>query len=92
MRMDWARELANQLVGRIKNRLLPFGVRLQIGMLTLLEMNLLRHQLQDTAGLRVYVGRTLRGLVLVSVRGLPADTALSYEGAVGATEGTLLWL
>jgi hypothetical protein len=68
VRMDWARELASQLVGRIKNRLLPFGSQ------------------------RVYLGRTLRGLVVVTVQGLPDDSALSYVGGVGATEGTLLWL
>lgn len=92
VRMDWARELCNQLMGRIKNRLLPFGARLELGLLTLLESKLLRHQLQETAGLRLYLGRTLRGPVLVSARGLPADAALSYVGSPGATEGTLLWL
>lgn len=92
VRMDWARELCNQLMGRIKNRLLPFGARLELGLLTMLDSKLLRHQLQEAAGLRVYLGRTLRGPVLVSVRGLPADAGLSYVGSLAATEGTLLWL
>lgn len=92
VRMDWARELANQLMGRIKNRLLPFGVRLELGQLTLLDPKLLQRQLQDVSGVRVYVGRTLRGDVLVTVRGLPADSTLAYVGAAGAPEGTLLWL
>src|SRR5215207_5657283 len=69
VRMDWARELANQLLGRVKNRLLPFGVRIDIGLLTLLDPKLIQHQLQDLSGLRVYHGRTLRGPVLVTVRG-----------------------
>jgi hypothetical protein len=92
VRMDWARELASQLVGRIKNRLLPFGIRVEIGPLTLLDPKLIQHQRQDLSGQRVYVGRTLRGLVVVSLQGLPDDSALSYVGGVGATEGTLLWL
>lgn len=92
VRIDWARELANQLLGRIKNRLLPFGVRVEIGLLTLLDPKLVQHQRQDLSGQRLYLGRTLRGLVLVTLQGLPADTALSYVGAVGATEGTMLWL
>ncbi len=92
VRMDWARELTNQLLGRIKNRLLPFGVRLEIGLLTLLDVSLLRHQLTDAAGLRIYLGRTLRGLVLVSARGLPEDSSLSYVGGPTAPEGSLLWL
>jgi hypothetical protein len=92
LRVDWARELANQLLGRIKNRLLPFGVRVEIGLLTLLNPTLAQHQRQDLSGQRVYFGRTLRGLVLVTLQGLPEDSALSYVGAVGVTEGTMLWL
>lgn len=92
VRMDWARELANQLLGRIKNRLLPFGVRLEIGSLTLLDPKLLQHQLQDLSGQRLYAGRTLRGLVLATLQGLPADSALTYVGGVAATEGAMLWL
>ena len=91
VRMDWARELANQLIGRIKNRLLPFGVRLDIGLLTLLDSKLIQHQRQDVSGQRVYFGRTLRGLVVVTLQGLPEDSALSYVGAVGATEGAVVW-
>ena len=92
VRLDWARELANQLLGRIKNRLLPFGVRLDVGFLSLLDPKQLQHQLQDVSGLRIYVGRTLRGQVLVTVQGLPEDSALAYTGAGSATEGTVLWL
>jgi hypothetical protein len=92
VRMDWARELANQLLGRIKNRLLPFGVRVEIGLLTLLDPKLVQHHRQDPSAQRVYLGRTLRGLVLVTLQGLPADSELSYVGAVGAAEGTMLWL
>jgi hypothetical protein len=92
VRIDWARELTNQLLGRIKNRLLPFGVRVEIGLLTLLDPKLIQRPLQHVPGLRVYVGRTLRGPVLVTVRGLPEDSSLSYVGAAGAAEGTLLWL
>jgi hypothetical protein len=92
VRMDWARELTNQLVGRIKNRLLPFGVRVEIGLLTVLDPRLIQHQRQDLSAQRYYLGRTLRGLVLVTLQGLPEDTALSYVGAAAATEGTMLWL
>jgi hypothetical protein len=92
VRMDWARELANQLLGRVKNRLLPFGVRIDIGLLTLLDPKLMQHQLQELSGLRVCHGRTLRGPVLVTVRGLPEDSSLSYVGAVRAKEGGMLWL
>ena len=92
VRLDWARELANQLLGRVKNRLLPFGVRLEVGLLTLLDPKQLQHQLQDPSAPRIYVGRTLRGLVLVTAQGLPEDSTLAYVGAAGVSEGSLLWL
>lgn len=92
VRQDWARELANQLVGRIKNRLLPFGIRLDIGALTLLDPKRLQHQLEQQPAARVYAGRSLRGPVLVTVQGLPHDSALSYVGGVAAAEGAMLWL
>jgi hypothetical protein len=93
VRMDWARELANQLVGRIKNRLLAFGVRLELGLPTVIETRMLEHQLQDLSGLRVYTGRTRQGLVLITIHGLPADHLLSYVGATAnASEGAMLWL
>jgi len=92
IRLDWARELTNQLLGRVKNRLLPFGVRLEMGGLTLLDRNLLKHQLQDSTEQRVYLGRTLRGVVLATVQGVPADSTLSYVGGVTSKEGALLWL
>ncbi|RYZ07629.1 MAG: hypothetical protein EOO73_11675 [Myxococcales bacterium] len=92
VRMDWARELANQLLGRIKNRLLPFGVRIEIGLLTLLDPKLMQHQAQNLSGLRLYLGRTLRGHVLVTAQGLPNDAALKYVGAAAAVEGATLWL
>jgi hypothetical protein len=79
-------------LGRVKNRLLPFGVRIDIGLLTLLDPKQVQHQLREPSGLRVYCGRTLRGPVLVTVRGLPEDSSLSYVGAVGAKEGSVLWL
>jgi hypothetical protein len=92
VRGDWARELGNQLLGRIKNRLLPFGARLEIGQPSLVEAKLLQRQLQDAAGSRAYVGRTLRGLVLVTVQGLPESSSLVYVRPAPAAEGTLLWL
>jgi hypothetical protein len=92
VRQDWARELANQLVGRIKNRLLPFGIRLDIGALTLLDPKMLQHQLDQQPAARVYAGRSLRGPVLVTVQGLPHDSTLSYVGGVSAAEGAMLWL
>jgi hypothetical protein len=88
LKADWARELANQLIGRIKNRLLPFNVRLQIGVSTMLESVKLERQLQGSLDARVYTGRTLRGETVVTFEGLPEVSELSYVGPVNtAAEG-----
>ncbi len=92
IQLDWARELASQLIGRIKNRLLPFATRLEIGSSSTINVRDLQDRLQGPLDVRVYAGRTLRGLVLVTLEGLPRDSSLKYEGTPAATEGTLLWL
>jgi hypothetical protein len=92
VKMDWARELTGQFVGRIKNRLLAFGVRLELGALSVLERPMVEHHRTSATGKRLYAGRTLRGLVLATVQGLPDDSALSYTGTPSGTEGTLIWL
>jgi hypothetical protein len=78
---DWARELTNQLMGRIKNRMLQFSVRLQAGLPANLEPKLLEGQLQSApATMRAYTGRTLRGEVVVTVEGMLDDAELKYVG------------
>lgn len=92
VRLDWARELANQLLGRIKNRLLPFATRLDVGNPSVVEPRQLRERLQAQRDLRVYAARTVRGIVLVTLEGLPNDAELKYVGPGSAAEGALLWL
>jgi hypothetical protein len=92
VKTDWARELASQLVGRVKNRLLAFGVRLEIGALSVLERPMVEHHRTSAPGKRLYAGRTLRGYVLAAVQGLPDDSALTYTGTSSSSEGTLIWL
>jgi hypothetical protein len=85
---DWARELANQLMGRIKNRMLQFNIRLQAGLPSTLDPKLLEKQLQNPIAMRAYAGRTLRGEVVVTIEGMPNDSELVYVGpAVVASEG-----
>jgi hypothetical protein len=88
LKADWARELANQLMGRIKNRLLPFNVRLQVGVSSMLDSVKLERQLQGSLDARVYTGRTLRGEIVVTFECLPEDSELSYVGPCNsASEG-----
>lgn len=91
LKTDWARELANQLMGRVKNRLLPFNVRVDVGQLFSLDSKLLITQLQRASSTRVYAGRTLRGEVVVTLDGMPDEAELTYVGAaVVPAEGEML--
>lgn len=91
VKFDWARELGNQLMGRIKNRLLPFDLRLTIGALTVLDSTALERQLQTGGSVRIYTARSLRGNVVVTLQGLPEEYKLVYVGAAPAAEGSLIW-
>lgn len=85
---DWARELTNQLMGRIKNRMLQFSIRLQAGLPSNLESKLLESQLQSSSTMHAYTGRTLRGEVVVTLEGMPNEAELTYVGpGRAATEG-----
>ena len=85
---DWARELANQLLGRIKNRLLQFSVRLEAGISSSIDSRTLAAQLPRSSSTLVYTGRTLRGEILVTLEGAPDESQLIYLGPVNvAAEG-----
>jgi hypothetical protein len=86
-RDEWARELANQLMGRIKNRLLQFSATLQLGLPSTSDAATESGR-ERSATLRVYVGRTVRGNVLLTLEGMPEESELSYVGPEGlALEG-----
>jgi hypothetical protein len=88
---DWARELANQLAGRVKNRMLQFNVKLDVGTSYIVDSKVLASQLAISPSVRVYPGRTLRGEVLVSLTGMPDEAALTYVGpAHVASEGAVI--
>jgi hypothetical protein len=87
---DWARELVNQLVGRIKNRFLPFGVTLQIGLPTSGAPHSEASK-ELSSKLRVYRARTMKGDVVLALDGLPEESELAYVGVEGlASEGELV--
>jgi hypothetical protein len=88
LKNDWARELANQLLGRIKNRLLQFSVRLEVGASSSIDSKALVTQLHLSSSTRAYAGRTLRGEILATLDGLPDESQLVYVGGLKvATEG-----
>ena len=92
VKMDWARELGNQLMGRVKNRLLPFDLRLAIGALTAVDSTALERQLQGGGGsVRIYTSRALRGTIVVTLQGLPEEYNLVYVGTPSPAEGSVIW-
>jgi hypothetical protein len=90
-RLDWARELVNQLAGRIRNRLAKFQVAARVGLPMATTPEIAERQ---TAGARMrlnYAFRTLRGDVLVTLAGQFDEKALVFAGdAEGVDEGDVI--
>lgn len=88
---DWTRELANQLIGRIKNRLLQFSARIEVGVSSSVDSGALSNHLGRAGSARIYAGRTLRGEILVTLEGMPEESQLIYVGPVNvASEGSTI--
>jgi len=88
---DWVRELANQLLGRLKNRLTQFGLVLQTGLPALATQETVELQRQRSATYREYRFRTLRGEVVVTLGGDIDFSIFAYTGgADGANEGDII--
>lgn len=78
--LDWVRELTNQLAARIKHRLLPLGATMQPLLPSLITRDALEGQRARFASMRIYLGRTLRGDVLVTLDGNIDESRLVYSG------------
>jgi hypothetical protein len=91
VKLDWARELANQLGGRIKNRLLPFGVRLEIGTASLMDSRQVRIEIASQAVESVYPAMTGSGPLLVTLEGLLTDLDATNIGLPSPTEGSTIF-
>jgi hypothetical protein len=88
---DWSRELVNQLMGRFKNRLLPYGANLQAGLPTSSGREALETGGERALGRRVYRARTVRGEVVATLDGSLHEAGLSYVGPASAgSEGELI--
>ena len=88
---DWIREITNQLLGRLKNRLLRFQVVLQVGLPTSARGRNGLVSAESTARQSVYVFRTLRGRIFVGVIGNLDPAALQFSGSLNlAGEGDVI--
>jgi len=77
---DLMRELTNQLAGRVKNRLLNFALMLNIGVPTVLSGQALERQRPRRDTEVLYLFRTLRGEIVVTLDLIIDPTALNYSG------------
>jgi hypothetical protein len=76
---DLMRELTNQLAGRVKNRLLNFTLMLNIGVPTVLSGQALERQRPRRETEVVYMFRTLRGEIVVTLDLSIDGDALNYS-------------
>lgn len=77
---DWVREITNQVFGRLKRRLLQFQVELSAGLPGMLSKDAFERERQRP-GFVVYVFRTLRGEVIVTLSGEIDHSVLAYSYA-----------
>jgi len=88
---DLLRELTNQLIGRVKNRLMHFQLFLRIGVPSVMSGQALERQRQRRDMEIVYRFRTLRGEVVVTLDASVDAGALSYSSGVQvAKEGDFI--
>jgi CheY-specific phosphatase CheX len=76
---DLLRELTNQLAGRVKNRLLNFTLMLTIGVPTVLSGQALERQRPNRETEVVYLFRTLRGEIVITLDLAIDGDALNYS-------------
>jgi hypothetical protein len=88
---DWVREITNQLLGRIKSRLLQFQVTLQAGLPTLMGRDAIERQRTRGGLFAAYTFRTLRGDIVVTLSGDIDHGIFVYTGMASVvTEGDVI--
>lgn len=80
---DLAKELVNQAMGRLKNRLSQYQVELTCGLPICADRpNQLDRAMRTPGPLTVYRFRTIHGHILVSLKGTIDPGALAYSGTI----------
>lgn len=79
---DFLRELTNQLIGRIKNRLLQFRLTLRTGLPSVMRKQTLDQQFKTSTPFAAYVFRTIRGEIVMTVHGIIDEAALDYANRI----------
>jgi hypothetical protein len=88
---DWIRELTNQLMGRVKTRLLQLQVTLQVGLPTAMDRRMFERRRAPSGSLLVFEFRTIRDAVTVTLEGTFDDSAFKYSGTANpGSEGDVI--
>ena len=88
---DALREITNQLIGRIKNRLIQFQVSLRVGLPSATRKQLVTQNPPGTSQVERYVFRTLRGEIVITIAGTIHTESMSYSNHVRvAKEGDFI--
>lgn len=88
---DWVRELTNQLLGRIKIRLMQSDIDLKAGLPKTCNSELLQRRFGQRDNARFYEFRTLRGDVVLIAEGVLRDSILDYSHAItNVREGDII--
>ena len=83
---DWLRELANQLGGRLKNRLARYQVAVEVSLPTAFARNALERSVDFKGITTVYVFRTIKDDVQVVLSGNLGNADLRFSGGDGIVE------
>lgn len=88
---DWTRELCNQLLGRIKNRLHGCDIDLRTGLPTSVTGTLLERHRSEKPPEALFGFRTLRGAITVTLTGTIDYSRIRYTGTnCTAKEGDVI--
>lgn len=87
---DWMRELTNQLMGRIKSRLLRFQVDLHLGVPSAAKAEHLIGLWRPSSRPAIYQFRSMRGEISVALHDMVDESHLVYAGIDLASEGDIL--
>ena len=89
--LDWAKELTNQLLGRVKNRLVRYQLFVHCGIPSSLVGKSLELRWAISKPLLTTAFRTIRGDVFVTIIGSIDFSQLQYAGdAAAADEGEII--
>ncbi len=90
-RLDLVRELTNQIMGRLKSRMIQLSIVLDATLPTLIETQRLLQRAKECPGLRWHSFRLLRGDVIVSLDGKLDSSQVKYTGrADHGSEGEVI--